>query len=166
MMSNGQPESETLSRLSSFEQELTEYTSALGLGRITIDQATEAALNFSIDQIQGMSPVDLATYSYKLQSYSLYLQKQYNRVKNLFRWANHNISIITAKYGHEYGTNYTKYEERRALVCANNSYGIQLNKIILDAGARMEELDSISIRVGSISKALSDIQQCKRFNNG
>ena len=163
---SGNQESETLLRLNKFEGELDDFNKAIGLVKVNLDPVIETALNLSIDNLNSMSVEDIAIYAYKLQSYALYIQKQYNRVKNLHRWANHNLTIITAKEGNQYGNTYTKYEEKKAFVAAGNSYGIQLNKIILDAGARMEELDSISNKISSVSKALSDIQQCRRFNNG
>lgn len=163
---NGKQESETLLRLNQFEGELDDFNKSIGLVKVNIDPVMEQALNFSIDELNGMDVADIANYAYKLQSYSLYIQRQYNRVKNLYRWANHNLTIITAKEGNQYGNQYTKYEEKKAFVAAGNSYGVQLNKVILDAGARMEELDSLSTRIASVSKALSDIQQCRRFNNG
>lgn len=165
-MTNGQKESETLSRLNEFEIELDNFDKSVGLVTVKLDEEVDKAMNLSSNELKVASLVDLASYTYKLQTYSYYLQKQANRVKNLYRWANHNLSIIVAKEGHNYGSQYTKYDERRNMVAVGNSYAVQLNKIILDSGARLEEIEHLSNKIASVAKTLQDIQQIRRYNNG
>jgi hypothetical protein len=166
MMSNGPKESETLSRLNDFESELDAFNKSIGVVKVALDPETEKAMNLTGDELKLASLVDISSYVYKLQTYSYYLQKQYNRVKNLLKWGNHNLDIVCAKEGHNYGGQYTKYEERRNMVCVGNSYAVALNKIILDAGARMEEIEKLSDKIASVAHTLKDILQIRRYNNG
>lgn len=161
---NGKEESITLSRLQKFEEELDDFITGVGLGNLTYESEADKAMSLTIDQLKGLSADDCGNLSYKLQQYATFIQQRYNRAKNMERWAKHNMNIVVAKEGNAYGSKYTKYEEKYWMVAAGNTYAKSLNNIILQAGAKMSELDSMSSKIHSMAQALREIQQNKRWN--
>jgi hypothetical protein len=119
-------------------------------------------MNLSREELNGMSVEDCGIYEFMLSRYAYYVQKTANRVSGKLKWAEHNLWIVIGKEASSYGNNYTKFEERQLMVKTNNSVAQELNKIILIEGAKLEELQFISGKINSMSKAMSSMRNSKR----
>ena len=99
--------------------------------------------------------------SYLLRTHTIY-RKTANRLTNRVRWANHNMNIILGKEAPNMGDKWCKFEERALMVKTQNSYAQALNKIILEEGAKLEELKDRASRIQAMARALSSLQYAKR----
>lgn len=158
----GKPKSYVDSQLEAFEASLDECNVKLGLGNLAYNAETDRALSFSLDQLNALDPENCLNYAYKLQQYALFLQQKTNRLKSIKNWAKHNLTIIVAKEGKNYGDKYTKYEERIAMVASGDSYAQLLNAIMLKYESQIEDLDMMANRVANMAKTLSDLYMSKR----
>jgi hypothetical protein len=146
---------------------LNEFEVGLDAFEVTLSNPdVEYILSLSREQLEGLSIEDCGIYEVILSRHAYYLQKTSNRLGNRLRWAKHNLDVIIGKEAANMGDKWTKFEERSLMVKTQNSYAKALDKIILTEGAKVEELQFLSGKVISISKALASLQQAKRNNHG
>lgn len=162
---NGDPESLTESRLKKFISEMNDFITGVGLGNVVYNSEIDKAMSMTDAQLRGMSGEDCAIYGYKLQQFSLYIQKEQNRFKNISRWAKHNMDIVVSKEMSNY-SDYASYETKVNIIKNENSYAKALNKIYLTSLSKADELDFIATRVNGMGQTLKDLQYAKRFQNG
>jgi thymidylate synthase len=146
------------------EEQLDNFLDGLSLKNVIYDTDIEYILNYTASQIRSFSSEECGINAFLLQQYTLYLQKQINRLKSISGWATSNIKMLTAKEGKNYGNNYTRYDERIYLVKSGNTYGKELHKVERKADIHVQELDMIISRVNSMANTLLELQQTKRFN--
>lgn len=159
---SGKTESLTESRLQDFEKDLDKFISQFGLNKYHHESCVDEALNLSLDQIRKIHPDECSDLCYKLSQYGVYIQGQYNRFKNKAIWANEMLNITVAKEGKKYGTQYTKYEEKKYMVIADNSFARTLHDIYLKCVSCENELYGIADRIYKLSRALSEVRDTKR----
>jgi hypothetical protein len=144
------------------EELMNNFNTGLGLGNLTYDPNTDAALSFNFDQLNNMDAETALLYSALLEQYSLFIQQKYNRVKNIKNWAKSNLSIVVAKEGRNYGDKYTKYEEKVAMVINGDSYATELNNLMLLSQSKQDELEMVSERISNVSSKLHGIYYARK----
>lgn len=159
---SGEKESPVQKKLDDFIKDLEAKTENLLPINNPLNSEIEEALNLTYDQLRAISRDECYILSYKLLQYSVYIQKLKNRYANIKRWADNNINIMIGLEASNYGNTYTKFEEKKLLVIANNEYAKVLNQIWLKYGALENELEEISNRVNYISKALQEIKNVRQ----
>ena len=147
-------------KLDEFLIELNKQTDALLPLKNPIDEELEEALNFTYEQLRNIDQQECQILCYKLSQYATYLQKTYNRNKNIRRWAESNINVMVGKYGKDYDK-YMKYEERRHAVIADNEHALTLARLALKYSSLEDELLEIADRVRYISLALAGIKNVR-----
>jgi hypothetical protein len=145
------------------EKILNDYSQSLGLNAIAFNNESEKALNLTANEIKQLTPEEISIQSYILAHYSTFLQKEINRQTAKLKWANHNISVIVAKVGANYGDKWVKYEERKMLVVGDNEYAKILSDIALQASIRVEELSFLSSRISAMSDILDELHKTKKW---
>jgi hypothetical protein len=113
------------------------------------------ALTLTKTEFEHMDQTELSAYAYTLNSYALYLQLELNSAKTDISWVNHHILILIGKYGSSVGSQYTPYEQRKAMLLVENSHGVELNKLLLEATLRSEQLNMLSAKVNTIANNLT-----------
>ena len=161
---SGEEELATESRLKQFESELDSFIDSIGISFVKDDYAIKA-LELTYDQLVKISPQEALIANFKLQQYGLYILSLYNRAENIKNWANHNLNVIVGKYGQQYGDKFTKFEERRCMVVAGNTFAYALNNILLKASSKSTELNKIADKVDKIAYALHELSK-KKENHG
>lgn len=141
---------------------LDDYNKSVGLNVIKFNNEVEKILELPLEEIRSLSAEDLSAYGYALARYSTFLQKENNRFSSKLKWANHNLLIIIGRNGHKYGDKWTKFEERKIMVINDNEAAQSLNKIVLEATLRLEELAFMSTRVNTMSNILLEYHKTRR----
>lgn len=159
---SGEKESLVQKKLDEFIKELDVKTQILLPINNPLNSEIEEALNLSYDQLRSIAREECYILSYKLLQYSVYIQKIKNRYSNIKRWADSNINIMIGKESGNYGNTYTKFEEKKLLVIANDEYAKALYQIWLKYGALENELDEVSNRINYISKSLQEIKNVRQ----
>jgi hypothetical protein len=161
-MSNGVIESTVNERLVQTEKILDEYSVSLGTKSIKYNAEVEDVLELTQDRLKSYNEEDLGIKAYLLAQYSTFLQKEINRHAAKLKWATHNLDILVAKVYNNYGDKYMKIEVKRMLVINDNDVAKNLNKIILEASIRIEELNFLSSRISTQSSLLNEMRKSKR----
>lgn len=154
--------------LKKFESTLDDYLNRLQIAKIdasnVIDDALET-LNLPSDVIRHLSADECAERAINLLKYKLEIQKDINRNKSRIIWAKSNLDNIVSRLADNYGNQYTKYEQKREMVIADDSYAEKLAHIILHAQSRLEETSQICYIIQSIANVLLDVQRTRRSEN-
>jgi len=162
---SGEPESKVDEKIKELDVLLEDYSKSLGLAAIQKDKDIETILEMSHEGLKAMDSEECGIWSFRVARYAGFLQKEINRHSAKNKWAEHNLKIIIAKNQANYGDKYTKYEVRRDMIIAENSYAQVLNKLLLQTMLRIEELNFISTRVNTMSNILLDISKSKRYGD-
>lgn len=158
-------EENTEEKLKNFISEMNDFITSVGLGNLTYNAEIDKAMSMTESQLRGMSGEECAMCGYKLQQFSLYIQKEQNRYKNIAKWSQHNMNLIIAKEMSNY-SDYASYQTKVDAIKCDNAYARALNKIYLNATSKSEELDFISTRISGMAQSFKDLQYSKRFQNG
>jgi hypothetical protein len=140
-----------------------DYISSLGTVRVSKNEDVSHALSLSSDILRSLSAEDCGMYAYSLSLYNIYLQKELSKHKIKLNWAKHNLSIIYGKYCSEFGTQYTKYDEKKDYVNHHNEAAQILLKMIVHAEGIIEEIDGYIRRVSFTLNTLLELQKTKRY---
>ncbi len=157
---SGKEESLTQSRLKEFEQELDAMLANIGITFIQNPEVIDA-LQLTYEQLKNIVSEEALILACQLQQYALYIQSVYNRLDSIKGWAEHNLSVVVGKEGRNYGTDYTKYEEKRAYVINENSYAKALAKILLSSSSKAKELNHMSNKIEKYSYILLELSKRK-----
>jgi uncharacterized HAD superfamily protein len=148
-------------KLNEFLAELDKQTNAILPIKNPVDSSIEEVLNLTYEQLSNIDQQECQILCYKLSQYATYIQKVYNRNKNIRRWAESNINVMVGKYGGQYGDKWMKFEEKRNALIADNEYVRSLAKLALTYSSLEDELFEIADRVRYISQALIGIKNVK-----
>ena len=148
--------------LSEFLDVLDQYRTKLGISIFTKYPEIETILSADETTRRLWSEEELGHYSYSLQGYACYIQREINEEHIKLNWAKHNFRVISGKYCAGYGTQYTKYEERVDMMIADNEGARALDEIILNAESRIKLLDFIGQRISNMANSLTELQKTKR----
>lgn len=157
-------EDNTEEKLKKFISEMNDYITGVGLGNLTYNAEIDKAMSMTEAQLRGMSGEECAMCGYKLQQFSLYIQKEQNRYKNIAKWSQHNMNLVVAKEMGNY-SDYASYQTKVDVIKSDNAYARALNRIYLNAISKSEELDFISTRISGMAQSFKDLQYAKRYQN-
>ncbi len=153
----------TKERLKKFEEILQTYVDGIGIGTVSYyPLEVNSCMSLTYDEILKLNEEECAAKAFVLSRFAIYIQKEFNRQQVRIKWAKTNLDGTLAKEGDKYGDKYTKYDQKLAMLCNDNSQAKTLSDIVLYAEARMLELNELSKHLTLISRTLSDMRQTKR----
>ena len=98
------------------------------------------ASNMSLDELKNLPHEELFNYSYLLQGYATYIQDEYNRHKIIVNWCNNQIERLVAKHRESFNP-YTKHDQRRHIIVAENSFAAKVGQMLEKAESRLTTLE-------------------------
>jgi len=162
---SGKEKSQTYSdRLKEFLRVLEEYSDKVGTNSIQYNDEVQQILLFTTDDYKGLSSEDSYSYACVLEGYSLYLIKEYNRHKNILKWAERNLKYVISEHWYDYATgNYDHMDIIKNQIIKNSRPAQILNKIIEKAEGMTIELENMSTTVGMYAGILKSMAESKRW---
>src|SRR5690606_12431112 len=161
----GNKESSTESRLKEFEEKLDILLANLIIPSPKVSNNIDEIIGLSYDQLVKISAEECSIFSYQLKQYAYYIQQKENRYRNIERWANECLKRVYGKESSNYGTQYTKYEEKMYMIINGNLYADKLHRIMLEYGAYANELHLLNNKLLDMSKSLQDIKYTQRIKD-
>lgn len=153
------------SQIKEFEQQLDEVQARLFPISLSVDESIIKAIHLNYEQLCKIHPDECNILAFKLKQYAIYLQQQENRYRTLKNWTLNKLNVIIGNEASNYGTAYTKFEEKRLAVIAGNTFATLLNKKYLEYSSYENELSFLSSKITELAKALSDIRYNKTKND-
>lgn len=152
-------------RILNLDKMLDEYTSKLGMSFLKNDNAAEAILNYTQNDLKTLNEEECAENAYIIIRYSGYIQKENNRLQARIKWLERCIQLETANTIRTYGDKFTSFQERLLLAHNDktNEYMCKLQDLLMHCEIRKEELSFISSKVSAMADTLLKLKQGKRL---
>lgn len=147
-----------LDQIIEIEKQLDDYVAVLGLGKVVYNEGVENVLSIDYDKLSNLSSEETREFSFLLAQYALHIQRKLNRCKSVARWSEKKLNDIIGNEINNYGTQYTKYEEKKLAIIAGNSAASVWNTINIKWLMKADELDGICHRLNSMSYAIKEVR--------
>jgi hypothetical protein len=149
-------------QLKKMEEILDEYESKLGLPAFC-PQAIEAEatrlLRLTPQEMSKLAPDEKGEASVTLKQFAFYIQKAFNKEQARVHWAEERVKKVIAP-GLAQQKAYA-FEERKLLAIQENDAAIILERIRVNAQARVDRLSFITHRIEALAMSLFNIQRGK-----
>ena len=142
---------------------LDEYENAIGLPKHN-PPGTERELNdylsWDRDVVEKLSAEQAGGVAFRLNQYTFYFQREFNREAARQNWAKTQLANVIAQ---ELGSfdKYTKHEVKVSLICASNSYAQAINQILSNAENRVIRLTFLSTSIKNLADNMMSVQRAK-----
>ena len=154
-------------RWNEFEKTTSDYIDSLVPSvPSNLKETIEKSLNLTRDEIKSFDTNTCLEHAYNLDRYAIFIQSETNKHNAKLAWAEHNLDITVGSClsSQTWGTQYTKYEEKRLMIVADNEFCKSLNKMIITSKSIVKNLYGISGKINTIAKTLKDIAYSKRYS--
>ncbi len=125
------------------------------------DDLVQHYLHMGVDDIRHLSMSECVDANYLVNSYSNFLQRQYNEEKIRHGWAKNRIAEAVSTIYTEYSSTFAPHEVKLAMIGNDNSVVKNLRDIIEWSEQRMIALDGLSRSVYNVSRAIELIHRAK-----
>lgn len=130
------------------------------------DVKAEEYMNLSSRDLDKMTPSECASAAYTLSQYAMYIRIRANKIRAVKTWAEKSLSMLATKYNKEFGQ-YDHRDYKIEFMAVNDSYGVELFKIITDLTALSNTYYGLSEDINKMSDTLKNLGISKgRDNNG
>ena len=117
------------------------------------------ALSFTKDRIQSLTSDECACYAYELYAYAEYIEALRTKENAILEWADSSIWYIISTVMQNYGTQYTKWQEKYYSAIKENPLAAQILKVKNHAEARVKVLDGKADRLQSMANILTNLSR-------
>ena len=114
-------------------------------------------INLPSGEVNNMQPRVAASYSFVLFAHAEYLQTLYNKEKSVLDFASSSIWSMVAPVMKNYGSQYSKWEERFYSAVRENPLASKLLKLKISSEARINRLTGKVDTVKKMASILQDI---------
>lgn len=143
---------------------LDEYEAQIGLKMPANNNTVEEYLNLTEESLRRMNPEDCGVGAALMSQFAFHLQKAINKEIARVNWADGAIKRTIANEISQYVA--PSAEERKNLAIRGNERAIKLERIRVNAQARVDRISYLSSKVESIAEKLNSLQQSKRRIHG
>lgn len=131
---------------------------------VEIKEPTEAThiLNFKKDHLTELTGEECLYYAYELHAYSEYIETIRAKENAILEWADSSIWYIISTAMQNYGTQYTKWQEKYYSAIKENPLASEILKIKHHAEARVGSINGKYERVQKMADILNNLSRTKR----
>jgi len=143
------------------EQLLDEYETSLGLQYRSLFQADDELQSYFVmdrSQIEKLSPRDCSVMSYRLTQYAFQMQRCLNRERAIIPYAERELNQIVSNHSKDF-SQYTKYDVKVAMVCAENNAAKEWQQIIVWATQRAIRLEELAKCINNLAFRISMVKK-------
>jgi hypothetical protein len=159
---NGETKSSLVdARLTELNELLQTYLDSLKLNLHTPSKASDW-LNLDEGTLQQFSAEACSETAFKLSQYGTYIQKEINRHKAIYNWAENSIIRIIAPHVEGYGSKYTPFIIKKALAIRENPMAKALQEIQVSASNNLTSLEDMPRRIDSMVQTLKELSMVRR----
>ncbi len=149
-------------KLNEFQEAVEKWISSKHLATIKEPQQVTRILNFRKDTLSMLTAEECLCYAYELHAYAEYLETIKVKENSILEWADGSIWYIIATAMQNYGTQYTKWQEKYYSAIKENPLASEILKIKNHAQARVGTINGKSDRVQKMADILSNLSRTKR----
>ena len=116
-------------------------------------------LNFSADDIKRLTGEECLAYAYELHAYSEYLESVKAKENIVLEWADSSLWYIISTAMNQYGTQYTKWQEKYYSAIKENPLASEILKVRNHAEARVKMLSGKADRMQNMAQTLNSLSR-------
>ena len=116
-------------------------------------------LNMTSDTLKYLTGEECLVYAYELHSYAEYIETLRTKENAVLEWADSSIWYIISTVMNQYGTQYTKWQEKYYSAIKENPLASQILKVKNHAEARVKILDGKADRIQSMAQVLNNLSK-------
>ena len=148
-------------KLNEFLNAIDEWISSKGVLEIQKNEDVEKILNLRSEDINALSSKECLTYAYELYAYSDYIESVKAKEKIILEWANSSIWYIISRSLDNYGTSYTKWQQKYYSAISENPLASSILKLKNHAEARVSSIDGKSSKTQKMADTLTNLAKIK-----
>ena len=148
------------SELADFISVLDEYAKTTAINKFQNNSVIDGILTSSEEDRLGWTELELHNKAFALQNYSAYLQRCQNQQSIKLKWAQSNLRVLYGRETPKYER--FSYQERQDAALAEDMSIQVLHKIILNAEARISQLQDLNKYLGDMARSLTEMGKAKR----
>ena len=146
-------------RLNEFINAVEDWKSSKSIATVKENEEIEIILNLKTEDIKSLSSEVQASYAYELYAYSEYIETQKARESIILEWADSSIWYIISTVMQNYGTQYTKWQEKYYSAIRENPLASEILKVKNHAEARVKILSGKADRIQSMASILTNLSR-------
>ena len=116
-------------------------------------------LSFTADMLQTLTAEECLSYAYELHTYGEYLESVKAKENIVLEWADASMWYIVSTLMQNYGTKYTKWQEKYYSAIKENPMANDLSKIRIHAASRVTMLNGKSERIQKMADILTNLSR-------
>lgn len=137
-----------------------------GLGDFIYSPKAEEYMTLGAKDLEKLTAEECSSAAFTLSQYAMYLRKKVNVARSIKSWAENALAVLAAKYSKEFSP-YDKREYKIEFMAANDSYGIELQKIVVEYNAISNSYYGLSEDVNKMADRMHGLSISKgRDRNG
>ena len=146
-------------KLNEFLQAIASWLASKNLPLVDENPKIKTILNIGSEELEGLSRDSCACYAYELHAYSEYVEGVRAKEKIILDWADASIWHIISTAMHNYGTQYTKWQEKYYAAIKENPLANDILKIKNHAESRVTLLTGKSERIQKMADVLNTLSR-------
>ena len=146
-------------RLNEFINAVEDWKSSKSIATVKENEEIEIILNLKTEDIKSLSSEVQASYAYELYAYSEYIETQKAKESIILEWADSSIWYIISTVMNNYGSQYTKWQEKYYSAIRENPLASEILKVKNHAEARVKILTGKSDRIQNMANILTNLSR-------
>ena len=146
-------------KLNEFLQAVEDWTSSQHIARIEEKEDITRILNFPSSTLQTLTAPECLCYAYELYAYGEYIETIRTKENTILEWADSSIWYIISTVMQNYGTQYTKWQEKYYSAIKENPLASEILKVKNHAEARVKMLDGKANRIQKMADILTNLSR-------
>jgi len=146
-------------RLNEFIVAIDNWVELKGLPEIKLRPEIEETLNLSKEELAKLTSRECLERAYELYAYAQYLESVLAKEKITLDWAESSLLYMISDKLSQYGTQYTKWEEKYYACIKENPLASQIIKVKVHAASKVEVLEAKIPTTKKMSDVLYSLSQ-------
>ena len=147
-------------KLNEFVQAIEDWISCKGvISPKEPNKNLARVLGFTSETLKILTAEECLSYAYELHSYGEYLESVKAKENAILEWADSSIWYIISTVMQNYGTQYTKWQEKYYSAIKENPLASEILKIKNHAEARVKILSGKADRIQNMANVLTNLSR-------
>ena len=150
--------------LARFVETTEKYIASEGIIYSKVNPEVELILSLTAEQISELTSEQCTEAAYLLYAYCQHVQSVYNKNMAKLEWCNNALWKILSKEIDQYGTQYTKYEQKYQQAIQGNDFARKVNEIKMHVEARTLWLTDKTRDLRKMADSLMELSKRKAYS--
>jgi len=148
-------------RVQQFLDRVDDFIKDAGVDLVEANPQVKEIMNMQYDDLKSLSNDECSRFAFLLYSYAEHINHLLNKQNTIKEWAEDSIWYIISKDIGNYGSQYSKWQEKYYGAVRENPLASEIQKVLTHAKARVNLLQNTANNISRLGDIL--LQQSKRY---